>query len=93
MAKRPFELRPLGTVLSDLSYQYPKIILVRGARSFNARDWYGKIRGNPLYSPKDDRSTSRFWIESDPEGKLVVLELTEEGVFPFAAEKGSKYIP
>lgn len=94
MAERPIpELRPLGTVLSDLSYQFPKLILVRGDRAFTARDWFGKIRGNPRYSPKDDRSTSRFLIAEDREGKLAILELTEKGAVPFAAEKGSKHIP
>lgn len=94
MAERPsIDFRPLGTVLSDLSYQFPKVILVRGDRAFSARDWFGKIRGNPRYSPKDDQSTSRFVSVEDAQGKLVILEWTEKGAVPFAAEKGSKHIP
>lgn len=94
MAKRPaIKFRPLVTVLSDLSYQFPKVILVRGDRELTARDWFGKIRGNARYSPKDDGSTDRFVSAEDAQGKLVILEWTEKGSIPFAAEKGSKHIP
>lgn len=94
MPQGPNYKRPLATVLADLRYLKPYLVLVRGQRTF-------RIEHVSEYARREEKSGSPatrrylsafdFWWDEDPDGKVVVMSDTPKGPRPLAAEYGSRY--
>lgn len=95
MAHRPSRQRPLLTVLSELRYLKPYLVLVRGQHTFRIEHVSDLVRreaksGSP--GLKRYLSAFNFWWDEDPDGKVVIINQTPDGPWPLAAEQGSRYV-
>lgn len=93
MAQRPSPRRPLLTILSELRYLKPSLVLLRGPHTFRIEHVSDLVRREAKSGRPDVRkylSAFNFWWEEDPDGKVVVMNQTPEGPRPLAAEYGSR---
>jgi hypothetical protein len=94
MSHRPSQGRPLATVLAELAYLKPDLVLVRGQHTFRIEHVSALARRETKSGSAKLReylSAFDFWWEEDPDGKVVVMTQTPEGPRPLAAEYGSKW--
>lgn len=94
MSHRPSPRRPLATVLAELAYLKPDLVLIRGQHTFRIEDVSALARRETKAGSVQVQkylSAFNFWWEEDPDGKIVVMSKTPEGPRPLAAEYGSRY--
>jgi hypothetical protein len=94
MAKGPNPKRPLTTVLQELAYLTPGLILIQGPRAYRIEREAARARREAKSGHPEVRvylSAPLFWWDEDPDGKVVVMRQTPEGPRPLAAEHGSRF--
>lgn len=94
MDQRPSPRRPLATVLAELAYLKPDLVLIRGQRLFRIEHVSALARRKAKSGSPDLKrylSAFDFWWEEDPDGKVVIMGQTPEGPWPVAAEYGSRF--